>query len=139
MIARIKWLTLSTFRVIMKKIILLLSSVLLCSLFLFSSASAVDVTVLGPKQYVRTKGGTNSYTDTFRAVSGEGILLIENGNEDDKKTLVSSAEVWVNGERLFGPSDFNKTVFQLEAPVNLTDANSIQIDLNSKPGSVTSQ
>jgi RHS repeat-associated protein len=119
----------------MKKFILLFSSVFLCSLFSLSCALAVDVTVLGPNQYVRSTGKTTVYTDSFRAVQGEGLLLVENGSGDDQSTFLSSAEIWVNGVLLFSPSDFNKKVTHLEAPVNLTDANSIQVALNSKPGS----
>jgi hypothetical protein len=58
---------------------------LLAILFIFfaiiSSAFASEVTLFGPKTYVRTTGPPNLYTDIFSAFSKEGTLIIENGNE----------------------------------------------------------
>ncbi|MBW2610545.1 MAG: hypothetical protein JRC68_09405, partial [Deltaproteobacteria bacterium] len=63
-------------------------SILMALAFLFgifvSASFAVDVNMFGPKQYVRTKGAPNVYTDTFSALPKEGRLGIKNGEEDGK-------------------------------------------------------
>ncbi len=94
---------------------------------------ATEVTVFGPNQYVRTKGKPNVCTDTFAATSGEGVLKVKNGDQDGGHRL-SSAKVFINGEQIFGPSDFNQQVYLLESPVSLTETNSIEVELRSKPG-----
>jgi len=101
-----------------------------------TTASAVEVTRFGPKQYDRTTGKPNSYTDTFAASGaiGGGKLIIENGavNGDNR---VSSAVISLNGQQVFGPSAFNQNVGHLEAPINLLDTNTLTAELRSKPGS----
>jgi hypothetical protein len=48
---------------------------------------------------------------------------------------LSSATIYVNGALLFGPGDFNKQVYLLEAPLNFTENNEFSIELASSPGS----
>ncbi|MBW2604834.1 MAG: hypothetical protein JRE28_11050 [Deltaproteobacteria bacterium] len=99
---------------------------------------ATQVTVFGPNQYVRTTGSPNVFTDTFTAISGEGMLIVKNGAIDGDSRItdaISSASVYINGEQIFGPSDFNKNAYLLQAPVNLTENNSITVELASSPGS----
>jgi hypothetical protein len=110
---------------------------LLLILFL-GTASAGEVTMFGPKQYVRTKGAPNVYTDTFSAISGEAKLTVKNGSWDGMKKItdaISSASVVVNGHQIFGPNDFNQQVHFLEASINVAEDNSITVELASKPGS----
>ena len=112
----------------MKKNFLFL--VLLCGFsFITTSATAGLVTVLGPNQYERSSGAPDVFEDSFRAIDGIGQIQIKNGFDGDKKTVVSSGEIWINGVQLFGPSDFNKSVKFLEAHVNLTDSNTIKVIL----------
>jgi len=112
---------------------------LLLSLFLgTSSAVAGEVTLFGPKQYVRTTGTPNVYTDTFSAIPGEAKLTVKNGNWDGSERItdaISSASVAVNGEEIFGPDDFNQQVYLLETPINVAEDNSISIELASNPDS----
>ncbi|MBW1607855.1 MAG: hypothetical protein JRJ74_07120, partial [Deltaproteobacteria bacterium] len=98
---------------------------LVIGLFVSMSFAAV-VTVFGPTQYVRTQshGPADIFTDTFSATSGEGILTVHNG-EADGTNRVSSAELTINGEEIFGPQDFSQGVYILEAPVTLSENNSI--------------
>ena len=99
---------------------------------------ATEATLFGPNQYVRTTGSPNVFTDSFTAIPGEGMLIIKNGSMDGTDRItdaISSAWVYVNGEQVFGPSDFNQNVYLLQAPVNLTENNVITIELASNPGS----
>ena len=105
---------------------LMITFVVLSGLLLINTASAVEVTLFGPEQYLRTKGPANVYTDTFSATPGKGILVIKNGTEDGQ-LRVSSALVFVNGEQIFGPSDFNQQVYHLERSINLTADSSIGV------------
>ena len=117
----------------MKKIACLILLTLL-TLLSSNSSEAVEVTVLGPVKYIRTSGKTNIFTDSFRAVPKQGILHVRNGDgigEDQ----ISSGRVQINGVKIFSPKDFNQNVFSLESPVDLLEENSINIEINSKPGS----
>ena len=114
--------------------------IILCLLIgLFASTSfAVEVTVFGPNQYLRTTGAPDLYNDTFSAVQGEGILIVKNGTVYGENRIIdsiSSATILVNGEQIFGPNDFNQQIYLLEKTVNLAESNSISIELASGPGS----
>jgi len=116
----------------MKKLILITSALLL-GLFI-STSFAVEVTVLGPKQYFRTTGKPNLYTDTFPGMAGQGKLLIKNGDTAGKNRL-SSALISVNGQQILGPNNFNQQVYNIEVPVNLSENNSVTVQLKSGPAS----
>ena len=88
----------------------------------------------GPKQYLRTKGKPNRYTDSFSATPGEGTLTVQNG-DDNGKHRISSAIIVLNGTRMFGPKDFNQQVGNLEIPITMLEENSISLVLRSAPGS----
>lgn len=119
----------------MKKILML---ALFFLLWLFTTTSVAGwVTMFGSNQYVRTTGAPNVYSDTFSATSREGVLRIKNGDQDGGHRL-SSVKIFINGEQIFGPSDFNQQVYLLENPVSLTETNSIEVELRSKPGSYLS-
>ncbi len=103
----------------------------------FASASWSEDTLFGPKQYLRTKGNPNVYTDTFASseAGGEGRLKIINGDEKGNYRI-SSATITVNEKQVFGPSDFNQTVDSLQAPIDIKDNNSISIEIEGGgPGS----
>ncbi|MDF1592338.1 MAG: hypothetical protein P1P89_12555 [Desulfobacterales bacterium] len=102
------------------------------------NAFGVEVTLLGSNQYMRTSGGSDLYTDIFIGVPGEGRLVVKNGNQDGDNRItdaVSSAVVKVNGVEIFGQNDFNQQVYLLEAPVNLSESNTISVELWSRPDS----
>lgn len=99
---------------------------------------ATEVTIFGPNQYVRTTGSPDVFTDSFTGISGEGMLIVENGANDGNNRItdaISSASVYINGEQIFGPSDFKQNVYLLQAPVSLLENNSITVELASSPGS----
>ena len=120
----------------MKKTVWVKLFLLLC---VFSGTSfATQVTVFGPNQYVRTTGAPDVFTNSFTAISGVGMLIVKNGAIDGNNRItdaISSALVYVNGEQIFVPNDFNQNVYLLQAPDNLTENNSIAVELASSPGS----
>jgi hypothetical protein len=99
-----------------------------------ATAAAVDVTRFGPKQYVREKGKPQTVTDTFAAYADPGTILVENGDGDGDHR-VRSAVISLNGQQVFGPSDFNPHVGHLEATVDLLETNTLEVEVRSKPGS----
>jgi hypothetical protein len=110
---------------------------LLLGLFVVES-SAIEVAVFAPHSYLRTEGAKNIYTDEFSAIPGDGKLIVTNGNYCGDRRIedsISSASIIVNGEQIFGPNDFNKHSYCLEACISLNEANTIVIELASKPDS----
>jgi hypothetical protein len=116
----------------MKKISIALIAFLLG--LLINAALAVEVSLIGPKQYLRTTGAPNVYNDTFPGRYGVGKLIIKNG-EKNCKNRVSSALIRINGNQILRPNDFNEQVYYMEIPVSLIANNSISLELRSKPGS----
>jgi len=88
---------------------------------------AVEVTLLGPKQYERTTGKPNTFTDSFPGRPGQGKIILQNDG-------LSSAIVKINGIEIFGVNNFNKRVGTLEAQISFVEYNSISVELRSKPG-----
>jgi RHS repeat-associated protein len=114
--------------------------VTLCLLLgVFASTSfAGKISVFGPNEYERITGSPNVYTDTFTAIPGEGMLIVRNGALNGKNRItdaISSAAIFLNGEQILGPDDFNQNVYLLQSPVNLLENNSITVELASSPGS----
>lgn len=106
---------------------------------LFAGTSfAAEVSVFGPNQYVRTAGATDVFQDAFPAVPGEAMIIVRNGSMDGTDRIsdaISSASVYVNGEQIFGPADFNQNIYLLQGPVHLLENNSITVELASGPES----
>ena len=100
-------------------------------LSIFANTSfATDVTLFGPHQYIRTSGAPDVFTASFTAIPGDGVLIVKNGSVSGTNRIndaISSASVYVNGEQIFGPSDFNQNVYLLQTTVNLTENNTITV------------
>jgi uncharacterized protein (TIGR02145 family) len=61
-------------------------------------------------------------------------LKIQNGK--DKKTRVSSAEIWIDGIQVVGPSDYSKNVSVITKQIGrLTPESILEVKLKSAPGS----
>jgi hypothetical protein len=98
------------------------------------SPYAFGATMFGPKQYVQT-GSSNTCADTFTATTGQGTLIVLNGQAGGQKR-VSSATVKINGQTIFGETNFSQSIYQLEAPINLLSSNTVEVVLkNNKKGS----
>ena len=95
------------------------------------------VSVLGPKVYQRTTGAPNVFQENFKAQPGPALLEIFNGSSNGAN-CVTSAQVLLNGQKVLGPDKFKKKVSLLQAPIQLTEANSLSVSLQSAPGSLFS-
>jgi len=98
----------------------------------------IETLVFGPQQYVRTSGSPDHYIDNFRAIPGEGNIIVKNGKSDGEKRIadsVSSAAVFINGVEVFGPNDFSKNIYLLNSTLELNGENTLSITLASSPDS----
>lgn len=92
--------------------------------------------VFGLKQYNRTSGAPNVYTDNFarNACQAPYTLKIYNGNSDGSNR-VSSATVKLNGATVVAQNAFNQNVAYIERTVNLNANNTLEARLTSNLGS----
>jgi hypothetical protein len=95
-----------------------------------ASASALNQwQVLSQLTFTRLTGKPVTETIPFSAVGGQATLKVSN-----KK--VSSATVAINGQIVFGTSDFNRNVANLESKLLLNNGqNILEVILKSQPGS----
>ncbi len=120
----------------MKRSILIALSLFLGLFITVSSATAE--TVFGPEQYFRTKGAADVFTDSFPATPGQATITVVNGTAGGDNR-VSSAQISLNGQEIFGTKDFSQGVYILEAPVNLIDSNTLTVKIKKgKQGSYLS-
>ena len=91
-------------------------------------------TIFGPQEYIRTTGKPNVYQGTFSSTAETAQLIIFNGEEDARKR-VSSAIVSVNGIQIFGPMDFDQNIDLLVKSIDVSQTNTVRVELRSKPGS----
>lgn len=120
----------------MKKLFLIPQVIFL--ILIFNICLAEEITFWGPTKYLRTTGSPDNYTSVFLTTPGPGKLIVKNGalgGNNRVEDSLSSATISVNGEQIFGPSDFNKQIFLLEASLNLAENNEFFIELASSPGS----
>ncbi|MBI5237498.1 MAG: hypothetical protein HY887_03640 [Deltaproteobacteria bacterium] len=109
------------------------------ALMLLSAASipaeAEMVTIFGPMQVSKTKGGKDEGKEAkfnFTApVPGSGVLIIKNGGDLGKKDKASSAKVELNDMKIAGSSDFNKKVVELRYDVVLKENNELEVKVKS--------
>ena len=85
---------------------------------------------------IRGTGEPVTETFTFDAFGGPATVKLWNGSpEDSDAEKVSSSTVAVNGEVIFGPSDFNQNVDYLEEETTLVEGqNTLEVVLKGKPG-----
>ncbi len=101
--------------------------------FLVGLCPAAEIILFGPAQYLRTSGEPDSYTESFPGIVGDASLIIVNGDPEGNNRS-SSAVVWLNGEKIAEPKHFNPQMDNILLPVTLSEINSIEIELRSKPG-----
>ncbi|HEY5647920.1 MAG TPA: kelch repeat-containing protein, partial [Nitrospiria bacterium] len=95
----------------------------------------------GPEVFVREAGPTTIYTGTFSVPSyfePPFTLMVENGSPNSSgkpDNAVSSAQILLNGEEISGPPDYNQNVVGFEREISVQGENSLEVRLNSKPGS----
>jgi len=118
-------------RGISKNILIIVSVTLLVISY---SSVGIAGSVFGPNTYSRTAGASNSYSDSFTSILGEGKIIITNGDEDGSHRA-SSATILINGNKVVGPNNFNQQVYKFDRQVTLEEQNTISVVLNSAPDS----
>lgn len=92
--------------------------------------------VFGPVTFVRERGAPQIASAQFSTSGFDGpfVLYLRNGTVDgDAK--VSSAEVRLNGDLLFGPSDFSQNRSGMRTSVSPPEESVLDVRLASGPGS----
>src|SRR4051812_47743257 len=96
---------------------------------------AATTPAFGPKQFNRTSGGPNVYTETFQHCGTSHCqIVIVNGNANGSNR-VSSATISLNGVQIAGANEFNPKVDRIVKSVTLADTNQLTVRLTSSPGS----
>ncbi len=119
------------------------------------SQTAPDQQIFGPKQYLRTTGPPNQYTDTFTVPASIGApfkVHIVNGDAKGKHRI-SSGTITLNGVVIVRPRDFSRghdeeedddddddddaedAVGVIDKSVTLQPKNTLQVKLEGKRGS----
>ncbi len=94
----------------MKRLVLLVGALILG--FFIENCLAVEVTLFGPAQYLRTSSKPNLYTDTFPGIAGQGKLILVNGGANGKNRA-SSAIITINGKQVLGPNSLNQPIYNM--------------------------
>lgn len=105
------------------------------SLLAICAQAAPDQVVFGAKQYVRSSGEPNVYTDSFvlpSQVVAPYLLRIDNGKSDGT-SRVTSATVTLNGVQVVGPNDFGEKVAVIERTVSVVPNNTLEVRVTGKP------
>jgi len=117
-----------------------MGALLIVVLILFWGAfsyGAVTLDLMSPTKFMRDKGKPGTETVNFTSgFGGPATLKLINGSlENPSVPKISSATISLNGKAVFGPSDFNQNVSQLQKGVLLNKgSNKLEVSLNSKPG-----
>lgn len=117
------------------------SNISLMMFFIASLLSSVSnaewVTLYGPETFYRSSGAPEVVNDTFTSPQDGLVCLIKvyNGSmEDGAYELVSSTVIEHNGTEIFSPNEFNQQVNYIEKPITVSLANTLDVELRSKPG-----
>ena len=102
-------------------------------------AQAQTETVFGPKQFTRSAGPADLFTETFSVPSNVGppfLLHIDNGLPDGTKS-VSSASITLNAVEVVSPSELSERPATIDKQVTLqTGSNTLAVRLNSQSGTL---
>ena len=116
--------------------ILWLVAILACGMTL---ANAGTFTVFGPQNYTRGTGAPVTVTSNFSVLNPNiqyTLKAFNGGLQDTQTELVSSGFVTVNGVQVIGPSNFNENVTEVDIPITLQGANTIDVQVRGAPGGV---
>ena len=108
-----------------------LAWLLVLTLLTVNSFAGADVTVFGPKQYDRFKGGPNVYTDTFQRCEPSDVALLRVSNGNGKDTTVTSGVIRINGAVVVDESDFKNQTFLVEKAIPVKQLNELKVELKS--------
>lgn len=102
-----------------------------------TSYAQVSLNLMGPTAFKRDTGQPTTQTVIFPSdFGGPAALTLINGSAVNSSVIkISSATISLNGTTIFGPSDFNKNVTQLQKNVLLKKgSNALGVSLQSSPG-----
>jgi catechol 2,3-dioxygenase-like lactoylglutathione lyase family enzyme len=86
-------------------------------------------------EHTRGTGAPATSTERFFGTEGSAQLIVVNGNGSDPGSMVTSAEVRLNGHRVLGPDSFRRKSGAIEVPLELIADNTIAVEVRGKPGS----
>ena len=102
-----------------------------------TSSAAAPLYLFGPKEYARTTGAPNEYSERFDNCEPQSQykLVVDNGNPDGTQRL-SSASLLLNGTEILRPNELNQRIRHLEKPITVSPSNMLAVRLASGPGGV---
>ena len=96
-----------------------------------------DQLIFGAKQYTRTTGAPNQFTDTISVPTNVGapfLLHIVNG-QSNGQSRISSVWITVNNVQVAGPADFGQNVAIVDRTITLNPGtNQLTVKVASTPG-----
>jgi hypothetical protein len=95
------------------------------------SQAVTERTLFGPERFERSQGAPTLFSRTFGRCNASALASVQIQNGDRKKTRISSAEIYLNGAKIFGESDFNKNVNFLQKEVGVLEVNNLSVELKS--------
>lgn len=99
-----------------------------------AATSEASQPLFGPKEYSRTTGKPDTYSDKVAVCNTAAtyMLVIENGDGGQNK--ISSASVTLNSVEVVNESEFSQKVDRIEKAVTLTADNTLDVKIASGPG-----
>jgi RHS repeat-associated protein len=101
-------------------------TILLLTVFAWSSVSASDILLFGPEKYVRTSGFFNYHKDAFSGAPGEATIRVLNGN-DTGENRMKLGLIIVNGQIVFRLKDFIENIHVMERTIPVFAENNVTV------------
>lgn len=84
----------------------------------------------GPTPYTRDAGQPQTVSNNFSVFNPNTQFILHVDNNGAPSAVIS-----INGDQIFGPTDFNPNATTLDHAVTLATSNTLQVQLRGKPGS----
>jgi hypothetical protein len=91
--------------------------------------------VFGPETFQRETGEPQKVLRAFSVDNPSGTFWLQVSNGSGGKNLVSSAVIWLNGEEVVGPEEFNQQVLGFSKDLTLQADNVLEVEVRGIPGS----